>query len=564
MIVRLRQWLQHNSFLASSGMLFVSMTVVNAGNYLFNLLLGRWLGPEAFADLTLIVTLMLIVTLVTSALQLIGAKFAAVYAVEDDRARLIGLRRWLGRWALGGGLAFFVLFTVGAPFWQRFFHTVSAWPFVILAIGLPVYFLQGVDRGILQGQTRFGLLALSYQAEMWLRLVAAVVFVALGWAVNGAVGGLTVSFIAAWLVARRAGEGLTGDGTYDAEDRRVTAAFALPAIAALVGQILINNSDILIVKHFFVPEDAGQYAALALIGRVVFFATWSVVATLFPVVAQRQQRGERHRHLLWLSLGLVLAVSVVIIGGSLLLPEVIVSILFGEAYLSIAPLLWLYAVATMFYALSNVIVNYRLSIGSGRGSVLVVAGGVLQVLSLWLFHSSLQQVVLVQIGLMGGLFAVLLAWDALLARQETQIFALAGRALTDPERLTIPATTAGLAQLGDWLAAITAVETPAQQARLALAVHEVCLYVIQHGYRDASGSIEVAAGWLDGSLYLRVQDRAPHRYTMERPGMLPANPLDLPDFGWSMFIVHEVMEDVIYQGMPDGSRWLLRSAPPAA
>jgi O-antigen/teichoic acid export membrane protein len=118
MIVRLRHWLQHNSFLASSGMLFVSMTVVNAGNYLFNLLLGRWLGPEAFADLTLIVTLMLIVTLVTSALQLIGAKFAAVYAVEDDRARLIGLRRWLGRWALGGGLAFFVLFTVGAPFWQ--------------------------------------------------------------------------------------------------------------------------------------------------------------------------------------------------------------------------------------------------------------------------------------------------------------------------------------------------------------------------------------------------------------------------------------------------------------
>lgn len=58
---------------------------------------------------------------------------------------------------------------------------------MILAVGLPVYFAQGVDRGVLQGQTRFGLLSLSYQAEMWARLLLAVLLVALGGTVNGAV-----------------------------------------------------------------------------------------------------------------------------------------------------------------------------------------------------------------------------------------------------------------------------------------------------------------------------------------------------------------------------------------
>ncbi|HEX5688822.1 MAG TPA: polysaccharide pyruvyl transferase family protein, partial [Roseiflexaceae bacterium] len=66
--------------LGAGALLFASMTIVNAGNYLFNLILGRWLGPAAFADLSLIITLLLVVTLITSALQTVSARFSAIYA----------------------------------------------------------------------------------------------------------------------------------------------------------------------------------------------------------------------------------------------------------------------------------------------------------------------------------------------------------------------------------------------------------------------------------------------------------------------------------------------------
>jgi len=102
---------------------------------------------------------------------------------------------------------------------------------------------------------------------------------------------------------------------------------------------------------------------------------------------------------------------VVVTGGAFLFPELVVGILFGEAYLSIAPLLGLYAVATTLYSLSNVVITYRLSIGNGQGGTLAVIGGVAQVIALWFFHSSLQQVVVVQIGLMSGLLVLLLLWD---------------------------------------------------------------------------------------------------------------------------------------------------------
>ena len=403
--------------LSGSGLFFVSATVVNAGNYLFNLILGRWIGPAAFADLSLIVTLFLAVSFLAAGFQQTAARFSAAYAASGDadasiRSRLAGLRRWLARWAwaLGGGLL--ALLALGAPLWKHFFHTQSAWPFVILGIGVPFYLAQGVDRGILQGQTRFGTLALSYQAEMWMRLIVALAFVALGWSVNGAVGGLTASFAATWLVARRAGTGLPrSDGFLPAEQRTV-AMFAGSVAIAEMGQILINNSDVLVVKHFFAPEAAGLYAALAIVGRIVFFATRSVVTAMFPIVAQKQQKGEPHRHLLGLSLGMVAAVAAVIVAAMLVAPDFIVRVLFGEAYLSIAPLLWLYAVATALYALANVVINYRLSLGHGRGSLFSLVAGVAQVGGLWFFHASLRQVVVVQIVIMAALLVVLVGWNA--------------------------------------------------------------------------------------------------------------------------------------------------------
>jgi polysaccharide pyruvyl transferase CsaB len=413
------------AILTGGALLFASMTIVNLGNYLFNLILGRWLGPAAFADLSLIVTLLLMVTLITATLQTISAKFAAAYTADGAEASVYGLRRWLGRGALVFGFALLALLALGAPLAQAFFQTSSAWPFVILGIGLPLYFAQGVDRGILQGQMRFGPLALTYQAEMWVRLLAAVVFVALGWAINGAVAGLTLSLAATWLVGYAAlGGGRRASGKpataptppLPAADRRSVAAFAGPVVAALVGQVLINNSDILIVKHFFPAEAAGLYAALALIGRIVFFATVSVVAVMFPIAAQRHQKGLSHRHLLWLSLGLVALVSLGVIGFALVAPGLLVRLLFGAAYLPIAPLLWLYAVATALYALANVVISYRLSVGGGGGSMLAVLAGAAQVAGLWLFHGSLGEVVLVQVFLMAALLVALLIWDWRLAR----------------------------------------------------------------------------------------------------------------------------------------------------
>ena len=393
---------------SASALLMLSMTVVNAGNYIYNLIMGRWLGPSLFADLSLIVTLLLVVTFLTAPIQMTSARYSAIHTADGDLKKLASLRRFIWFAALGLGLTLMLFFVLLAPVLRNFFHTQSSLPFVIFGTALPFSMLQAVERGMLQGRTNFKILAISYQVEMWSRLLVSILLVALGLSVNGAVIGISLSFVFTWLIARSAVTGLESQEDISKEIRIELLAFATPVLVSQLGQILINNSDVILVKRFFETSEAGRYAALALIGRIVFFATWSVVTTMFPIVAQKQKMGEPHAHLLWVSLGIVAGVSLPIVLLTLLVPEWVVLVLFGEKFVSIANLLWLYALATSLYAMANVVINYRLSLGMGRETGFAIAAGLAQVVGIIFFHRSLAEVVYVQVIVMGMLFVALM------------------------------------------------------------------------------------------------------------------------------------------------------------
>jgi O-antigen/teichoic acid export membrane protein len=56
-----------------------SVLVVNGGNYLYNLILGRLLGPEEFADAAVLITFLLVLSFVAMSFQLMTAKFSVVF-----------------------------------------------------------------------------------------------------------------------------------------------------------------------------------------------------------------------------------------------------------------------------------------------------------------------------------------------------------------------------------------------------------------------------------------------------------------------------------------------------
>ncbi len=61
----------------------LTILLVNGGNYLYNLLLGRLLGPAQFADAAILITLLLILSFVGMTFQIVTAKYAVLFEDLD-------------------------------------------------------------------------------------------------------------------------------------------------------------------------------------------------------------------------------------------------------------------------------------------------------------------------------------------------------------------------------------------------------------------------------------------------------------------------------------------------
>lgn len=90
---------------------------------------------------------------------------------------------------------------------------------------------------------------------------------------------------------------------------------------------------------------------------------------------------------------------------------------------------------------------------------------------------------------------------------------------------------------------------------LVLAVNEACMNVIQHGYREVAGALELSALPLNGGIEFTIRDTAarvtledwrPRRFDELRPG------------GLGVHFIRAIMDEIEYLPTPDGRGNLLR------
>lgn len=382
----------------------ISAMIVNAGNYLYNLVIGRMLGPEKFAEASLLVTLLLILSFLAMTFQLTAAKFTA----ESDLTIAERTIQVLQKYGLRLGLLLSFLLIVFAFKFSSFFNSDSSLTFIVFALSIPAYILMSIGRGQIQGERSFYRLASSYQLEMLIRLfltVALLFILNIDTSIIISIG-IVVSVILGYLPVRLKPQKKQFNKQLLP---KAVLVFALYTSVYELSQVLINNTDILLVKHYFPSDQAGLYAALAMIGRVVFFVAWMFAMVLLPNVIAAEKAGQDSRPLLWKYIMYTTVLGVLISGFSFLFPEFIINMLFGSLYISIAPLLWLYALATSLFAISNIFAYYFLSKSVYTPVYLTLGFGIVQVLSVICFHDTLEQVVLVQLILM----TVLLLMQAL-------------------------------------------------------------------------------------------------------------------------------------------------------
>lgn len=382
----------------------LSVLAVNGGNYLYNLILGRVLGPAQFADAAVLITFLLVLSFVAMTFQLVTAKFSVVF--ENDTFKNFISKIYKNATIVGLGLG--ALIIVFANQLQAVFNTSSSSMFTIFGIGVPLYFLMSVNRGVFQGKKEFKSLSITYQAEMLSRLVITLALIFLFDIQSSVViaVGILISFGFGLVPFKFKNLNFKKTIAIEASQSKQVKSFFIITAFYEFTQIIINNSDILLVKHYFDAYDAGLYASLALIGRIVYFVAWMFVMLLLPTVVQLKKEGKATAPILFKYVGYIAAIATAIVIGCALFPETAITILFGDSYLTMAPLLWKYALATGLFAISNIFAYYYLSLD--RYIPVVISGvfGMLQMGLVIFFHDSLEQVVHMQIIAMVSLLVI--------------------------------------------------------------------------------------------------------------------------------------------------------------
>ncbi|WP_124293702.1 oligosaccharide flippase family protein [Microbacterium sp. ABRD28] len=355
--------------LGGASVLSLTMVAVSAVNYGLNVVLVRLLDPAQFGDVALAITVVLTASVVAATLQMVASR-----SVAADPASAPAVRRVLLRAASVAGAAALVLLGGGAWILADLLRTSSPWIFVIIAAGLPVYFLQAVHRGLLQGQLRFTRVAASYAAEAGVRLLIAVTLVMLGFGPIGAALGIFASFLASAAVAwtRRPESGSIK-----------TAAAALGTAVAsasmmLLAQALVNNADVVVAKALFAPAAAGAYAAAAVLCRSLYFLAWTVIQVSVPLLASAATAAARRRIIL-VAGGVICALGVLGVIAAATVGDEAVRIVFGPAYGAATVLLVPSVLCATVLSASTFIAAVDLAAGRSGTAAVLLGGAVLQV-----------------------------------------------------------------------------------------------------------------------------------------------------------------------------------------
>ena len=387
------------TLLAGSGLVGIT-------NLVSNVVTARLLGPVGFAHATAVYTILMLLSCITLAFQVVSAKYIARNPLVEDRASVFASlhrRAWIAGISIGS-----LLFLFERPL-TNYLNLPDPVLISLLALGTAFYIPLGVRRGYIQGVHAFRPLAINFMLEGLVRLGGLCLLIELGMGVKGAVLSSSLAVVVCYFAA------IPSPGLISLRRHGVPISFreGLQAIVFFSGQTVINNIDIVLVKHFFPPAEAGFYAAVALVGRLVNMCAWSVVNTMFPVSAGAGEDEQEGRPVLMTSLLLVFGILSVLVFGLWLVPSFLWKILFGAQFglgnfEALAPLLILYAVTTGVYSLSSVIITYEMSRKIANTSWLQLVFSAALAVGVYTLHQTLRQVILVQLVLMVGLLLILI------------------------------------------------------------------------------------------------------------------------------------------------------------
>jgi O-antigen/teichoic acid export membrane protein len=413
------------SLLGAFGLMMVAVTLASALNYLFTIIMTRMLDAKgAFSSFNSLNSIFLIVIMGALSVQTVITKYVAEFEVTGEREKVRLLMRRFSLWLvfIGGGVIL-VSVAVAWPLASAL-HLSSPVFVIILGTSIAITMYITLPNGLLQGEQRWLALGASQISVATLRIVVGVVLVAVGMGVYGALSAATIAGITvAGVIIFIFRDMFRGPVVEDETFKPSSALLALiPVAVAIFLVIFMTQIDVVLVKALKGAVQADRYSYAAVAGKAVLFFPEGVSLVMFPRVSAMRERGEPTRKILWLSLAAASALVGAVVLFYALFPGFTAQFFAGDKGKYISQIkgpagvnfVVLFGLTMAVFALVKLLAFYHLALDRKLFIILYAAAAVIEVVGIFLFHSTLPQVLVVML----TVGVVLLVLNLLLALKE--------------------------------------------------------------------------------------------------------------------------------------------------
>ena len=370
----------------------------------YNIVIGWYLGPKSFGHATVVYSLLVLLSAVSFAFQIVTAKVVAQQPSAETKAEVY---RCFHRSAIGCGISVALVLFLFRQGITDYLNLPDSSLIAMLAVAAGFYIPLGARRGYDQGSYRFHRLAMSLVIEGAVRLGGSYGLVAAGYGVQGVVAANAVAMAVSYFAMTQRLPTPTPNPVRFWDGTREIGQ----ALLFYSGQMIINNCDLVVVKHIFPAREAGLYAAVGLVGRVIFVLSAAVVNSTFPIVAGTRAEERKDLRLIATPLFLVLGIGSLVALAMWIAPPSLWTTMLGPGFqiagkYDIPYLSALYALKTVVYSISAVVITFEMAHKIANTSWIQLLFSGMLIAGIYQFHSSLHQVILVQLAVLSVLFVV--------------------------------------------------------------------------------------------------------------------------------------------------------------
>ncbi len=371
---------EHNKFVKNSAVLFAGSLITSLLNYVFHLVIGRQVSVAVYGQAEALISLIVIISVPAATLTMVATKYGAACKADGNKQGSREILTYLNKKVFKFGLPIFLVMVLLTSIIGKFLNVTNNLALILVWIAVFISFFNAVNTGLLNGWQKFKQVSLSSVYFTIVKLISGFILVAFGFALNGIIGSLLLSTIAAYALILWYLRACVTKRTNNNEapckktiDFKSLSRYAVPVFAGNIAVTILGYGDMVLAKHNLSELAAGQYGALTVTSKVIFFTTGVIAGVLFSMSAENSHKGNSSLHILKVALLLVFGASLFATIIYFLFPILILSVLFGSKYQDVAPYLGWFAVVVTLYSLSNVIFQYLLSIHKTKVSWALLA-----------------------------------------------------------------------------------------------------------------------------------------------------------------------------------------------